>query len=53
MDLLVMEKQALKCRRKFLRHFPGGFADETYLDWSAVTNGKRIKFAPRHSSCLT
>lgn len=28
-----MEKQALKCRRTFLRHFPGGFADETYLDW--------------------
>ena len=23
----------LKCRRKFLRYFPGGFADETYLDW--------------------
>ena len=24
---------ALRCRRKFLRFFPGGFADETYLDW--------------------
>ena len=24
---------ALKCRRKFLRHFPGGFRDETYLEW--------------------
>jgi hypothetical protein len=24
---------ALRCRRKFLRHFPGGFRDETYLDW--------------------
>jgi hypothetical protein len=23
----------LKCRRKFLRSFPRGFADETYLDW--------------------
>jgi hypothetical protein len=22
-----------KCRRKFLRYFPGGFDDETYLDW--------------------
>ena len=22
-----------RCRRKFLRFFPGGFADETYLDW--------------------
>ena len=24
---------AAKCRRKFLRFFPGGFTDETYLDW--------------------
>ena len=24
---------ALRCRRKFLRLFPGGFRDETYLDW--------------------
>jgi hypothetical protein len=24
---------ALRCRRKFLRFFPGGFADETYSDW--------------------
>lgn len=22
-----------RCRRKFLRHFPGGFSDETYVDW--------------------
>ena len=22
-----------RCRRKFLRQFPGGFRDETYLDW--------------------
>lgn len=22
-----------KCRQKFLRFFPGGFQDETYLDW--------------------
>lgn len=22
-----------RCRRKFLRAFPGGFRDETYLDW--------------------
>jgi hypothetical protein len=28
-----LSKQALRCRRKFLRFFPGGFADETYLDW--------------------
>lgn len=24
---------ALRCRRKFLRFFPGGFTDETYIDW--------------------
>src|SRR5687768_7441934 len=24
---------ARKCRRKFLRHFPGGFRDEKYVDW--------------------
>jgi len=24
---------AAKCRRKFLRFFPGGFRDETYLSW--------------------
>src|SRR5512132_2130709 len=23
----------LKCRRKFLRYFPGGFKDATYLEW--------------------
>jgi hypothetical protein len=26
-------KDAERCRRKFLRFFPGGFRDETYLDW--------------------
>jgi hypothetical protein len=24
---------AARCRRKFLRFFPGGFRDETYMDW--------------------
>jgi hypothetical protein len=24
---------AARCRRKFLRHFPGGFRDPTYLEW--------------------
>jgi hypothetical protein len=24
---------ALRCRRKFLRFFPGGFRDETYISW--------------------
>ena len=28
-----MDKLALRCRKKFLRFFPGGFADETYIDW--------------------
>jgi hypothetical protein len=28
-----MSPQARKCRRKFLRVFPGGFTDETYLEW--------------------
>jgi hypothetical protein len=23
----------MRCRRKFLRFFPGGYADETYIDW--------------------
>ncbi|HEY6210926.1 MAG TPA: hypothetical protein VIW45_01515 [Vicinamibacterales bacterium] len=26
-------KGANRCRKKFLRFFPGGFYDETYLDW--------------------
>jgi len=26
-------RAAERCRRKFLRFFPGGFRDETYLDW--------------------
>ncbi|MFN2492893.1 MAG: hypothetical protein ABR501_08425 [Pyrinomonadaceae bacterium] len=25
--------QAMRCRRKFLRFFPGGFYDDTYIDW--------------------
>ena len=25
--------EALRCREKFLRFFPGGFRDETYIDW--------------------
>jgi hypothetical protein len=28
-----MDKGAARCRNKFLRYFPGGFRDETYLDW--------------------
>jgi hypothetical protein len=26
-------REAMRARRKFLRHFPGGFRDDTYLDW--------------------
>jgi hypothetical protein len=26
-------KSAERCRRKFLHFFPGGFRDETYIDW--------------------
>lgn len=29
----LSSKAALRCRRKFLRFFPGGFRDETYIDW--------------------
>jgi hypothetical protein len=28
-----LSRGALRCRRKFLRFFPEGFHDETYLDW--------------------
>ena len=28
-----MSAGAARCRRKFLRFFPGGFRDETYVDW--------------------
>ncbi|HEY7408368.1 MAG TPA: hypothetical protein VH638_08895 [Gemmatimonadaceae bacterium] len=30
---LTRAPSALRCRRKFLRFFPKGFHDETYLDW--------------------
>jgi hypothetical protein len=29
----ALQGGALSARRKFLRHFPDGFRDETYLDW--------------------
>jgi hypothetical protein len=29
----VVSREAVRARRKFLRAFPGGFRDETYLDW--------------------
>jgi hypothetical protein len=30
---MAPDRLAQRCRRKFLRFFPGGYADETYLDW--------------------
>jgi hypothetical protein len=32
-EVARLSESALRCRRKFLRFFPGGFADETYIDW--------------------
>jgi hypothetical protein len=29
----VPSAAAVRCRRKFLRFFPGGFRDDTYQDW--------------------
>jgi hypothetical protein len=29
----MLSASAERCRRKFLRVFPGGFGDETYLEW--------------------
>lgn len=34
---------AVRCQRKFLRHFPGGFSDETYLAWE-----RNYKVAAHH-----
>jgi hypothetical protein len=28
-----LDRKALACRRTFLRHFPAGYADDTYLAW--------------------
>ena len=33
MATTTLTKTAQRCRRKFLRFFPGGFGDETYFDW--------------------
>jgi hypothetical protein len=30
---LALSSSARRCRAKFLRHFPKGFHDETYIDW--------------------
>ena len=30
---MARDAKAARCRRKFLRFFPDGFKDETYLDW--------------------
>ncbi|HEX5059376.1 MAG TPA: hypothetical protein VFV99_08455 [Kofleriaceae bacterium] len=28
-----LDRRALRCRREFLGHFPGGYRDDTYLAW--------------------
>ena len=33
---------AIRCRSKFLRFFPKGFRDKTYLDWEREYNGTRV-----------
>ena len=30
---MTISKAAARCKKKFLRFFPGGFDDETYYDW--------------------
>src|SRR4029079_16022162 len=30
---LSLDAQKMRCRRRFLRFFPDGFADERYLSW--------------------
>ncbi|GAC1400511.1 MAG: hypothetical protein NVSMB68_15410 [Thermoanaerobaculia bacterium] len=32
-DVMAIGKAATRCKKKFLRFFPGGFRDETYYDW--------------------
>ena len=32
-DAASLTTAAARCRRKFLRFFPGGYGDETYVDW--------------------
>jgi hypothetical protein len=32
-DKAEASSKANRCRRKFLRFFPGGFRDQTYIDW--------------------
>jgi hypothetical protein len=33
MKATASRSRPARCRRKFLRFFPGGFEDETYLEW--------------------
>ncbi len=50
--------RALRCRRKFLRVFPGGFRDPTYLawerdyKWSAHTRWEEVLGRPAFASLL-
>ncbi len=40
---------AARCRRKFLRFFPGGFADATYIDWE---RGYKVEVHERWEEAL-
>jgi hypothetical protein len=48
----------LRCRQKFLRFFPGGFADETYLawerdyKWNATQRWEEVLARPRFVAAL-
>ena len=53
----AMSPSAMRCRRKFLRFFPGGFADETYVDWergsrrgTVALRGRSLPFQLRRST---
>jgi hypothetical protein len=37
--------QAMRARHKFLKVFPEGFRDETYLDWERNGNGQPLRHA--------
>ena len=40
-EALALSRGAIRCRRKFLRIFPKGFHDPTYLDWERGYKGGR------------
>ncbi len=44
---MAISKAALRCKKKFLRFFPGGYSDETYYDWEREIRemGRRRRLA--------